>query len=84
MISIAEGEFEASALKGNATRTIADAEAYKAEKLKNFPDYVLNYNSNIELYKVLADKEIPNTKLYVLQPSNIAGQQPSVVLPSQQ
>lgn len=83
MISISEGELAAAEKKANATRTIADAENYKANLLKNYPAWVLNYNSQIELWKVLGDKERKDATVYVIQPgSGGDGNSPSVVLPS--
>lgn len=82
-ISLAEGELAAAEKKANATRTIADAENYKANLLKNYPSYVLGYNSQIELWKVLSDKERKDATIYVLQPgSGGDGNSPSIVLPS--
>lgn len=84
-ITMAEGEFAAAEKKANATRTIADAENYKANLLKNYPAWVLNYNSQIELWKVLGDKERKDATVYVIQPGTGAGgdgNSPSVVLPS--
>lgn len=83
MISTAEGELAASEKKASATRTIADAENYKANMLKNYPAWVLNYNSQIELWKVLSDKERKDATVYVIQPgAGGDGNSPSVVLPS--
>jgi len=82
-ISLAEGELAAAEKKANATRTIADAENYKAGLLKNYPAWVLNYNSQIELWKVLADKDRKDATVYVIQPGSSGdGNSPSVVLPS--
>lgn len=80
MISVAEGEYDAASKKANATRTIADAEDYKANLLKNYPSWVLDYNSQIELWKVLADKDRKDATIYVLQPGSGNGGS-SVVLP---
>ena len=83
MISTSEGELAAAEKKANATRTIADAENYKANLLKNYPSWVLDYNSQIELWKVLSDKERKDATIYVIQPgSGTGGNPPSVVLPS--
>lgn len=82
MISTSEGELAAAEKKANATRTIADAENYKANLLKNYPSWVLNYNSQIELWKVLADKDRKDATVYVIQPgAGENGNSPSVVLP---
>lgn len=82
-ISLSEGELAASEKKANATRTIADAENYKANLLKNYPPWVLSYNSQIELWKVLGDKERRDATVYVIQPgAGGDGNSPSVVLPS--
>jgi hypothetical protein len=82
-ISLSEGESAAAEKKANATRTIADAENYKANLLKNYPSWVLNYNSQIELWKVLGDKERKDATVYVIQPGvGGDGNSPSVVLPS--
>ena len=81
-ISLSEGELAASEKKANATRTIADAENYKANLLKNYPSWVLNYNSQIELWKVLGDKERKDATVYVIQPGASGDGNPSVVLPS--
>jgi hypothetical protein len=82
-ISLSEGESAAAEKKANATKTIADAENYKANLLKNYPAYVLNYNSQIELWKVLSDKERKDATVYVIQPgAGGDGNSPSVVLPS--
>lgn len=83
MISTAEGELAAAEKKANATRTIADAEDYKANKLKGYPAWVLDYNAQIELYKVLGDKDRKDATIYVIQPGGGgSGSSPSVVLPS--
>lgn len=83
MISTSEGELAAAEKKANATRTIADAENYKANLLKNYPSWVLDYNSQIELWKVLSDKERKDATIYVIQPgAGGNGESPSVVLPS--
>lgn len=82
-ILTAEGELAAAQLKANATRTIADAENYKANLLKGYPAWVLDYNSQIELWKVLDNKERKDATVYVIQPgSSSNGNSPSVVLPS--
>lgn len=81
MISVAEGELAAAEKKANATRTIADAEDYKANKLQGYPAWVLNYNSQIELWKVLNDKERKDAIIYVIQPGAGSGDGTSVVLP---
>lgn len=83
MISVAEGELAAAQLKANATRTIADAENYKANLLKNYPAWVLDYSSQIELWKVLDNKDRKDATVYVIQPGSSGdGNSPSVVLPS--
>ena len=85
MISTAEGELAAAEKKANATKTIADAENYKANLLKNYSPWVLNYNSQIELWKVLGDKERKDATIYVIQPgAGGDGNSPSVVLPQPQ
>lgn len=81
-ISVSEGEFSAAANKANATRTIADAENYKANLLKDYPSWVLDYSSQIELWKVLGDRERKDATVYVIQPGSSEGSSPSVVLPS--
>jgi len=82
-ISLSEGELAAAEKKANATRTIADAENYKANLLKNYPSWVLDYSSQIELWKVLGDKERKDATVYVIQPGSSGdGNLPSVVLPS--
>lgn len=82
MISTSEGELAAAEKKANATRTIADAENYKANLLKNYPSWVLSYNSQIELWKVLGDKERKDATVYVIQPgAGGNGESPSIVLP---
>lgn len=81
-ISRAEGELAAAEKKANATRTIADAENYKANLLKDYPPWVLNYNSQIELWKVIGDKERKDATVYVIQPgAGGDGSSPSIVLP---
>lgn len=82
-ISISEGELAAAEKRANATRTIADAENYKANLLKNYPAWVLNYNSQIELWKVLADKERKDATIYVIQPGYGGEGGPGIVLPQQ-
>lgn len=82
MLSVAEGELLASEKKANATRTIADAENYKANLLRNYPSWVLDYSSQIELWKVLSDKDRKDATIYVIQPGASGESSPSVVLPS--
>jgi len=79
-ILLAEGEKEAAVLKANATRTIADAEDYKANKMANYQPWVLQYNSDIELIKVLGDKDRKDATIYV----RTAGNGNRVTLPAPQ
>jgi hypothetical protein len=66
-IELSEGELIAAINKANITRTLADAQNYQSNLLKSYQPWILNYNAQIELYKVLSDTNRKGDTVYVLQ-----------------